>query len=275
MESNIKRHSANYHTESLSLSQNNIRNKLPLRFYIFTFICLLLILLALRLGFWQLTRADYHHKLLQQYALAEQAQIDQHHESGNWQLFQRISVAGSWLPQQVLVDSQMHRGEIGYNVLQLFQSVDGQTLWVDRGFVVANNRQTLPLIPSPDYTATDKSYIAGQYYFSDKWQRAKLHVEVLGDNHWRISAYHPQGLLQLGGTNTIAGVLRLQQPQALTLQANWQVVAVTPEKNYAYAVQWFAIAAGLLLAIMVFLWHNIRENNKDAVNGNDCSLSLD
>ncbi len=41
--------------------------------------------------------------------------------------------------------------------------------------------------------------------------------------------------------------LRLQETDPNLLQANWQPISVQPEKHVAYAFQWFAMSAGLVM----------------------------
>lgn len=241
-----------------------LQGLLRVKTVVFVLLCLLLIGLTIRLGFWQLARANYHQQLIEQYnALALEPPLELR-DGVLIKNYQRVLVQGEWLDKQVLVDSQVHQGQRGYQVLQLFQPENGAALWVDRGFIAAS-RSELPDIKMP---AEQRLQLG--YYDAVNWQRKRVHIEQLQASLWRLSAYNAPELASIAGQQVGSGVFRVLNAGDAQLIPNWQVAAVKPEKNIAYAVQWFALALVLLLAMTIYLWHNIKDNNKEFADGDGC-----
>ena len=261
----VERLISNNHTEEYAFPQNafvRLKRIFTLGIVIFAAICIALILLTVRLGFWQLERAVYHQSIIDQSLKARSVAVSVKDHLNDSQQFQLIAIDGIWLDRSILIDSQVANGQIGYHLLQLFELANKQAIWIDRGFLPVEDRTLLPDIKTPNTTR-----VIGEYYHSPKWVTAKAYVEPMAENVSRVSSYTDHALAELGTEQTVQGVLRLIEADSAQLQANWPVVSVDPNKNRAYAVQWFAIAAALMLAISIFLWHNIGENNKDVANG--------
>ena len=59
------------------------------------------------------------------------------------------------------------------------------------------------------------------------------------------------GLSGLLGAGVLPAVVRIAPEDSLALRTNWTTVNQSPEKHTGYAVQWFAMAAVLLLAFLL------------------------
>ena len=125
------------------------------------------------------------------------------------------------------------------------------------------DRASIPVVESPASTQ-----LLVEYYDAKDWAQTEVNVELLTAAVWRISNYQHNAFQTIGGGDVVKGLVRVIEPTSTNLTANWPKVAVDPNKNRAYAVQWFLIATAVMLALGFFLWHNMMENNKDLANGN-------
>ncbi|WP_019216188.1 SURF1 family cytochrome oxidase biogenesis protein [Legionella tunisiensis] len=55
-------------------------------------------------------------------------------------------------------------------------------------------------------------------------------------------------------------IIRLDKSEADSYVREWAVVAMPPERHYAYALQWFAIAFVILI---LFIALNLKKTNED------------
>lgn len=218
----------------------------------FVILCLGLSLLCLRLGFWQLRREQYHRQLIVQAEQVQTVPVAVLQPGERYQNYQRVKAVGHWRPEQVFIDNQTRNGVVGYHLLQLFATDDGVYIWVDRGFTPAlAQRDQLPTLPFPGGSQS----LVLSYYWRDDWPQS-VAVESLADGRQRLSALAWSPLQERAGTVAVPGVFRLMDENPARLLPNWRVAAVDPQKNRAYAVQWFSLSLVLLLATGWFLWHN-------------------
>jgi surfeit locus 1 family protein len=147
-----------------------------------------------------------------------------------------IRTAGTFDPTQtILIRNRYFEGKYGFEYLTLFETVDGQKFWVDRGWLVAGkDALTAPIVP---FTPSEK-------------------VEVVG--RLRLDTSLPQGsffALPTSGEGLVskwnAQKEVLTEPYYLDLQSgSWlsavKVPAQLPElsdgPHMAYALQWVFFA---------------------------------
>lgn len=147
-----------------------------------------------------------------------------------------IRTAGTFDPTQtILIRNRYFEGKYGFEYLTLFETVDGQKFWVDRGWLVAGkDALTAPIVP---FTPSEK-------------------VEVVG--RLRLDTSLPQGsffALPTSGEDLVskwnAQKEVLTEPYYLDLQSgSWlsavKVPAQLPElsdgPHMAYALQWVFFA---------------------------------
>ncbi|WP_019216187.1 SURF1 family protein [Legionella tunisiensis] len=128
-----------------------------------TILALLAIVLFVRLGFWQVARAEEKKRMLAaETALASQSPILWQTEMLKPQQYQPIRVKGHYLPDILLLDNQHYQHQFGYNVLTLFKLDSGRLVLIDRGWIKGNiTRRTFPQIVIP----TGPMHLTGRVYY--------------------------------------------------------------------------------------------------------------
>ncbi len=209
--------------------------------------------LLLWLGFWQLDRAAQKRELAAGYDAGVAAQPRGVSDTTDLLELPRhipIVAAGRYLPdRQVLLDAQVHEGRVGYRVWTPFELANGEWIVVDRGWIDAgNDRDRLP-----DVSVNDNAR------------------EVMG-----LRAPLPSPGLRLGGVATqdttwprrlvwpdaaaLAETWGREIPDALVLLApeaadgyvrEWAPAGMSAERHVGYAVQWFSLAAALVVIALV------------------------
>lgn len=210
--------------------------------------CLFLPLL-LWLGSWQLDRAELKQRILSQYQTnqaAPRVELGQLPDSVNLQ-YRRVWVEGSYqLAPTFVVDNKVRHGRPGYEILQIFVPSDGgAALLVNRGWVAAAaDRGTLPQLDTP----TGLVRLEGELY-----QRLAGGLQLDDRVAPPLAAQQRVGWLDVGRVEQwlqqplYRYQLRLDRAAPGALQTGWPVVAIYPHKHTGYAVQWFIMAAVLLL----------------------------
>jgi surfeit locus 1 family protein len=226
-----------------------------------TLLVALLLPTMVSLGFWQLRRADENRGLL---LLAQKRQqqpampISQlplnrlladitggHTES--WQYFP-VRLHGAWLPESFLVENQLDNGRNGYHVVSVMQLDNDAHILVNRGWVPAPaSRNALPQYPQATAGQEELGHIyVSAHILSDE--------PVYAESGWprRVGRLQVPGFARELGYEVMPLVIRLQEGSPSALTTHWPVVNIAPEKNVAYAIQWFAMSAALLVCYLVF-----------------------
>jgi surfeit locus 1 family protein len=208
-------------------------------FFLKTVVALALICLCLIAAQWQYHRGvDRHHRnsMIEANIAAPEMSLDtavKDLAKNEWRI---IRTAGTFDPTQtILIRNRYFEGKYGFEYLTLFETVDGQKFWVDRGWLVAGkDALTAPIVP---FTPSEK-------------------VEVVG--RLRLDTSLPQGsffALPTSGEGLVskwnAQKEVLTEPYYLDLQSgSWlsavKVPAQLPElsdgPHMAYALQWVFFA---------------------------------
>lgn len=210
------------------------------------------IALFIRLGLWQLDRAEQKEALLAQYEVGQREQIEiTPRNADSLARYQRVRVSGHYdSAHQILLDNMpSHTGRPGYRVLTPLQSPAGWLL-VDRGWLpLGATRDALPDISVGDarrnITGTIDALPRAGLQLADKPFDASA--------PWpRVLSFPPQSALeQQLGRKLIPGVMLLDASQPEGYERVWEAhLGFKPERHIGYAVQWFALAAA---AAIVFL----------------------
>jgi surfeit locus 1 family protein len=222
-----------------------------------TIITLLLVPLFIGLGVWQLERAAWKQGLVDTHAdraRLSPVSLDSLHDLWDVEPYRRVFVRGYYdMEHQLLLDNRTYEGYAGYHVLTPLRLVDsGKTVLVNRGWVpVGNSRAVLPDIPGTtgevlvDATIQvppTKLFRLGAMDEENKgWPQVVQQIEM-NELEQRLG-YPLQHLILLLDKDDEFGFIRDWRP----------VYGVTPDKHRAYAVQWFTLAAVLL---MIFIGVN-------------------
>lgn len=218
----------------------------------------LFIALFMRLGFWQIQRANQKKQML----VAEQSLAKQ--EPIRWTggealpiQYQRIRIKGYYLPEVFLLDNQHQQHQFGYDILSPVVLGDGAIIMVDRGWVLGDNsRRLFPKVDTPEQLIE----IQGKVYFPNKNQW------VLGENLEKKSA--KLTIVEILDTKIFSQILqkkvypfiiRLDKQQSHGFIREWPTVSMPPDRHLAYALQWFAMA---LVIFIIFVALNLKKKNE-------------
>ncbi len=221
-----------------------------------TLAMILLLPLLLGLGVWQLDRAQQKQQLQKHFVERGRLQaleVGSVELDGNRHHFRRAQAQGVFEPvQQILLDNRVHRGRAGYHVLTPLRVEGTHTrILVNRGWIPwGEDRRVLPVIDTP----TDNVLVAGRLrrphdgYFTLEDESDLSSPGIVWQN------------LDLGRYENVTGVA--VEPLVLELDpGDAQVGGFVREwrdykddwiaRHRGYAVQWFALAAALVLIYVV------------------------
>jgi surfeit locus 1 family protein len=218
------------------------------------------------LGVWQLDRESEK--------LALQSLYDQRQsgpalalEQIDWSMadlsYQKVRASGHYDNQRYfLLDNRIQEGRVGYEVLMPFVTPDGDAVILNRGWIAqGESRLQLPEIEPIEGEAS----IEGSLYVPLSEPFMLSNIQEVNAETW------PQVVQKIDITawsDTLdlplrPYTVRLTQESTGALLANWQTINMLPEKHKAYAVQWFSMAAALVLMYLYFGTRNPQHRSKD------------
>lgn len=230
------------------------------------FIFIVLLALLLRLGFWQLSRAEEKRDFLanqQEKMQRETLPIARILADNQDSRYQRVLLEGHYdAKHQFLLDSQFHAGKVGYFVLTPFiLASGGQVVLVNRGWVLMNkDRKQLPdisFIPSQE-----KQAIVG---IINHFPQVGLVLEGADEPRkgWPsvVQLINPLKITAKLQLPILDFQVQLSAKQPYGYVREWKINArIPPEKHVAYAFQWFALAITLTL---LALWGSCKTYKND------------
>ena len=213
--------------------------------------------LTMRLGFWQLSRAEQ--KTALQQAIEHQSQLPPltlaqlESDPSAWtQIHRRVQLQGEWLNDQtVFLDNRAHHGRVGFWLMTPLRVQAGQVVWVQRGWVErdALDPRKPPQLAPPAHGSPVQARIAPPLS-----QIFELGSAQQGTNPSPIRAnLDPAQMQSLVQDNVLALVVQTG-PEGDGLRRDWFQVGVSADKNRAYAFQWFALSALLAFLYLWFQW---------------------
>lgn len=242
------------------LKKTNIR--FPL---IATLVTLLAIALLVKLGFWQLERAEEKRQLFADYeqqqlkgkatALTQLGAVSS--ESAR---FRFVEMSGEFIEQPVFfLDNKMTDGIVGYQVIALFRS-DARPdnyIPVNLGWLPAPaSRQQLPDIEIPEGHHNVTGYL---YFPSDNKFVSNTYETGLADNRIRIQEFQPDAVAEKLNMPLTDYTFLLKSPETIGWQRDWKPQVMSPEKHQGYAVQWFSLA---IVCLVIFVFAVIKLNKQ-------------
>lgn len=228
---------------------------------------ILVCLAMLRLGVWQLGRAEEKQLLLnQQNALAELAPVDladlmTRSEGVELPRYRSVSAQIQYKPEAtVYVDNQVFDTKVGYQVFTPAK-VEGTEYWVlvNRGWIaVGANRQNLPELKTLEETHSIVGRMNQAPPQPPLWNDE---APVASGQLWQylpVSDFAQQWQIEL-----LPMVVELppefEAEADSRLQRRWQRIDdIWVAKHNAYAFQWFAMAAAFLVACVVVALRSAR-----------------
>jgi len=168
-------------------------------------------------------------------------------------VWRRVEVSGRFEPKYaVLIDNRIVRGAVGYYVVMPLK-IEGSERYVlvNRGWVAGTgSRGTLPQIATP----AQKLRIAGLATAPSK-RYLELSTKTVEGNVWQNLT-----LERYRATVPIAlQPIVIQQESQLDdgLVREWSAPDLGIDKHYAYAFQWFVMAAAIMI---IYLACNVRKS---------------
>lgn len=213
------------------------------------------IILFIGLGFWQLSRAKQKENILKTYA-ARRAHLPLNANAlktiVDWRFYQ-VTLEGYFdNAHTILLDNKTYLGRVGYEVYTPFKAIGlDQIILVDRGFIpLKSSRDILPMIEPILHVSMitgllnkPPSYISlGQMIEPPiRWPLRVQYIELESLHHYLKQPLFP-------------AILQLKSNHPAAFEMEWQIIPMTPEKHRAYALQWFALALGLLILSLALLY---------------------
>jgi len=216
-----------------------------------TVVTLLLLPLMTGLGLWQLERADWKQALvdsnegrsrLSPIALRPGAEISDEVQ------YRRVFARGYYdMEHQLLLDNKTYQGHAGYHVLTPLRLAESDAVvLVNRGWVpLGKSRAELPELPG-----TDGEVLVDAIIKLPPMKLFRLADVDEANTGWPkvVQQVEMGELEQLLGVTLEPLTLLLDKDDEFGFIRDWKAVyGVTVDKHRAYAVQWFTLAAVLLL----------------------------
>lgn len=220
-------------------------------------LAIIMFLILVKLGFWQLDRAE----------MKEQWQSELTHRQSSSPLSYaqlvsfpptdkltgyRLSVSASPATSQIfLLDNQVFNGRVGYLALQPMQiTADGPWMLVELGFIAAGlDRRILPYVDVIDKEVN----LNGRLY---QKQANPMSSALMPESGWpkRIQNLNLGEISQLLGQALAPAVLQPDNLEGIDLPHPWTPIPLSSQKHRGYALQWFSMALAFALLMLYSIY---------------------
>jgi surfeit locus 1 family protein len=225
-----------------------------------TLAAVLLIAAFIALGFWQIRRGD-EKRVIVATAQAQQ-QLPPIELTGaavdlKSVRYRTVTIRGSYATRYMMyLDNKIQQGRVGYQIVVPLKIAGTEAyVLVNRGWVAMGpSRNDLPQVSVPDGVVTlqgmlqmpsiDVGKFGGGNRSNAGWPAVYRWVDVLAVAAESGLPLKPYMILE-------------QSTQHDGLVRDWQLISGSPDKNYAYAMQWFTFA-GIIMVLWV--WLNLKRN---------------
>ena len=223
-----------------------------------TLLALTLVAALLALGRWQLQRAGEKQALYTLFDSGQDATRAVDAATPRLPRYQHVEAVGAYdSGRQILIDNMSNaEGRAGYYVITPFALHGGGWILVNRGWVpVGTSRAAKPQVA----VSTQQREIKGR---ADELPRAGMQLGVrlpLAPPYPLVANFptHAEIAALLGESAwaPAANLVLLDPGEPDGYLRQWQPPGFPPIRHVAYAVQWFALAAGL---VVIYLVTNVR-----------------
>lgn len=215
-------------------------------------LALLFFVLFVRLGLWQLDRAEYK---ASRYSIFTERQKQEPIRLAELpgtnvkdMLWRRVEVTGQFdESRQLLLDNRVSSSEVGYYVYTPFRLAgSGQTVLVNRGWLPAPpERSELPALTKTETTVT----LLGELKEEPKTGILLKDVapEQVEPGIYRVQKIQLVEIEELLDVKLVPLILRLGPDSKHRYKTEWPKPGSDEQKHRGYAFQWFAFAATLLV----------------------------
>jgi len=219
------------------------------------------VVLFVRLGFWQWHRGEYHRAQRQEFTRGDAPPVEATSGSlSRLPRYTRVRVSGTFdAAHQFLLENISHGGAPGYEVLTVLTLGDGTRLLVDRGWLpFSGYRDRLPDLAF-DPAATPQ-ILTGRLSVPPVAGLAAGREPPSLDGPWPRVASFPttEQLAASYGAPLAPPLLLLDAGAGPGYLRDWQPPGIPPERNFSYAIQWWSFG---LLALAMFVGMNLKRSN--------------
>ncbi|WP_268235343.1 SURF1 family protein [Lacimicrobium alkaliphilum] len=206
------------------------------------------------LGFWQLDRAEQkqqrakqiEHRQQQRYSsLSELLRLDSDIRDFPLQVTGRLDQE-----RPLLWDNRIYEGQVGYEVLAVLMTSEGNLL-VNLGWTPAPKyRSALPDVELPDGLLTLQGVV------TQPQSNPMIRENETLNRQWprRIQQPDLEKLESMLSVSLLPFALQVSDTSAFGYSNNWKPVVMPAQKHYGYAVQWFGLALACMVIFVVALY---------------------
>jgi len=227
-----------------------------------TIIFLLILPVLLKLGFWQLDRAEEKRDLIALFK--QQNESGPLKISGNIRLdisqnYRKAMVEGNFDNKKIIfVDNKIHQGNTGVYVVTPFKIKNSNYhVLVNRGWTAMDkNRKNLPDV----ITDTSLIKLSGKIKFINT-KPFTVGNQFQSNKGWPalVQWINIEDIEKKSELKLLPYILLLDEKEKNGYVREWKPVVMQPEKSVSYAVQWFSLALALTIIYIVV---NLK-NSKD------------
>lgn len=227
-------------------------------------VTLLAIAIMVKLGLWQIDRGLEKQAIMDRHADAPHIYQPNAQTIARLEADTRISVRATLDTERYfLIDNQILHGRAGYHVVALATApeFDGEYLPVNLGWVAAGiDRSTFPEITLPE----GELALDGRIRIPSSRPFLLQEQTFTPPESWPVRIQFPElNKLREGMRIPLMPViLLLAEDNPLGFPREWPVVVMTPQRHYAYAVQWFGLAIAAF--VVFFVASRLRAKDDDA-----------
>lgn len=232
-----------------------------------TIVFLLVLPILLRLGFWQLDRAEEKRELIALFKKQDAAgplEINGNLKLESNQNYRKARATGRYNSnKQIFIDNKIHQGNLGVYVVTPFRIKDSDySILVNRGWTeIDRGRTRLPVIETDESESELKGKIkiisgkpftiGDQFQSNDGWPALVQWLSI-------------EDIEKKSGLKLLPYIFLLDENNPGGYIRNWKPVVSQPEKSTSYAVQWFSLAIAL---IIIYIVVNLKEVKSESENG--------
>jgi len=228
---------------------------------------LVVVIIFVSLGNWQLGRADQKREALVQFEDRSQSPaldlewIERSKITSR--VGQRVFAIGGYRRDTVtILDNQSLGGRAGYFVYTAYRI--GQTtphILVNRGWVEANaNRNHVPEIAANPASPNVTGRLSAPPSEGISLAGADM-IESMGQGIWRVQKIDFDALSSAFGIELLPISLLLDNEMPGGFIRNWQPPGLDATKHFGYAIQWFALALAVALISVGLFVRSVKQAN--------------
>ena len=221
---------------------------------------LLLLLLVLSLGVWQIDRG-YNKKELENTFLERQSQPVKeikYNEFLESDLYRNVVLEGKYLEKIFFLDNRIHNGKPGLKVFSPFETTNNNLVLVSRGWIELEDRSKLPTVN------TTKNVLKLQGVLRPESQDFVLENEEMNNknNPILLQTVNLSELSNFLGKPLSPYILELSELSESAFVKTWQPINLSSFRHFGYAVQWFGLAIVLIVGYVFFLRKGEMKDNE-------------